>query len=453
MLIPTTIPSVSSVSAGNTLYVDAVNGNDSTGLRGRLDKPFLTPGAAATAAQTGDTIQLGPGTFNLGTQGHVKLPANVNLNGSGMNGGGAGGTTIQGSGNYSSIGCIINPGSNSVISNLFIQGTTTVGTFCWPIGCHIANGDNASTNVTLLNLQTAGWSDGLYFKNATSNFPTQKWTCINCIFNSNFDAVSTVHADVSSNWPLTADFYNCAFLTTWASNTSASERRGFQIGGPGVLFRVFGGRIFCASNASDSQTTIGVLAQPGSAIELYGTSVLTQKLGSGNRYDFSFEATGAAASLTTPATIKIGPGTSYDPSTINDSTSNINVVTCVTSQVFGAAGTTISAGSALGTGGSVAATIATTNGVANGLTGDDERNQITLVTGHTSVATGTLATITFGSPRAYSYPVLTPANAAAAALSGATAVYITNVSGTSFDLHTGTSALSADTTYIWNIRN
>jgi Protein of unknown function (DUF1565) len=50
--------------SGNTVFVDSVNGDDSTGTRGRSDKPFLTLTAAKTAASAGDTIVVGPGTYN-----------------------------------------------------------------------------------------------------------------------------------------------------------------------------------------------------------------------------------------------------------------------------------------------------------------------------------------------------------------------------------------------------
>lgn len=55
---------VASVLTGKTLWVDSVNGDDGTGVAGRLDKPFLTLAAAKAAAASGDTIYLGPGTYN-----------------------------------------------------------------------------------------------------------------------------------------------------------------------------------------------------------------------------------------------------------------------------------------------------------------------------------------------------------------------------------------------------
>lgn len=49
-------------TSGKTLYVDSVNGSDSTGARGTT-KPFLTPTAAVAVMQVGDTLKIGPGTF------------------------------------------------------------------------------------------------------------------------------------------------------------------------------------------------------------------------------------------------------------------------------------------------------------------------------------------------------------------------------------------------------
>jgi len=57
ILIPGIIPT------GNLLWVDAVNGNDSLAVRGRLSVPFKTLTAAKNAAQIGDTIVVLPGTY------------------------------------------------------------------------------------------------------------------------------------------------------------------------------------------------------------------------------------------------------------------------------------------------------------------------------------------------------------------------------------------------------
>jgi hypothetical protein len=49
---------------GNTLYVDAERGNDSTGAADG-SKPYLTIGAAKTAASSGDTIVVRPGSYTV----------------------------------------------------------------------------------------------------------------------------------------------------------------------------------------------------------------------------------------------------------------------------------------------------------------------------------------------------------------------------------------------------
>ena len=48
---------------GNSVWVDKVNGNDSTGARGSLSTPFLTCAAAKTAATAGDTVFVLPGSY------------------------------------------------------------------------------------------------------------------------------------------------------------------------------------------------------------------------------------------------------------------------------------------------------------------------------------------------------------------------------------------------------
>ena len=48
---------------GDTLWVDAVNGNDGTAARGNSAKPFLTLTAAQTAAQSGDVVHVRPGAY------------------------------------------------------------------------------------------------------------------------------------------------------------------------------------------------------------------------------------------------------------------------------------------------------------------------------------------------------------------------------------------------------
>ena len=118
------------VKTGNLVWVDAVNGDDATGLRGRLQKPFKTLTAAKTAAQSGDTITVLPGVYNEknllknGVNWHFLLGAKVIYTGSASGGifdDGTGGTNgavvckITGQGEF------VNSGSDT-LSWVFIIG-------------------------------------------------------------------------------------------------------------------------------------------------------------------------------------------------------------------------------------------------------------------------------------------------------------------------------------------
>lgn len=85
-----------------------------------------------------------------------------------------------------------------------------------------------------------------------------------------------------------------------------------------------------------------------------------------------------------------------------------------------------------------------------GVTGTDASGSLSILTGTGPAGSNaTIATITFNA--AYgSAPavVFSPANNAAAALTGATSIYVTSASGT-FSLISGASALAATTTYLW----
>lgn len=50
---------------GNILFVDAVNGNDATGAVGNANRPYLTLGAAKTAASSGQLVWVRPGSYTV----------------------------------------------------------------------------------------------------------------------------------------------------------------------------------------------------------------------------------------------------------------------------------------------------------------------------------------------------------------------------------------------------
>ena len=55
---------ITGIKAGDTLFVDATFGNDATGTRGDLNRPFLTIGSALAEAQSGDTVIIRAGTYD-----------------------------------------------------------------------------------------------------------------------------------------------------------------------------------------------------------------------------------------------------------------------------------------------------------------------------------------------------------------------------------------------------
>lgn len=84
------------------------------------------------------------------------------------------------------------------------------------------------------------------------------------------------------------------------------------------------------------------------------------------------------------------------------------------------------------------------------IAGTDNAGQITVTTGTSPTAAGTIATVTFASTYLNTpYVVISPANANAAALYNTTRVYATS-STSAITLTAGSAALTASTQYIWN---
>lgn len=85
------------------------------------------------------------------------------------------------------------------------------------------------------------------------------------------------------------------------------------------------------------------------------------------------------------------------------------------------------------------------------ISGTDERGTLTVTPGGLTIATGAQAIVTFGN--AFSVApkivILTPANSAAALLTGVTMVFVDTFTTTTWTLESGTTALTTSTAYTW----
>lgn len=101
-------------------------------------------------------------------------------------------------------------------------------------------------------------------------------------------------------------------------------------------------------------------------------------------------------------------------------------------------GATITAGAGAGT------------GASGSVSGGDMAGKIDITTGSSPSTSATVVTITFNASYAATPTViLTPGNAAAAALTGGTQVFVSSTSTTNFLVTSGSSALADSTQYIW----
>lgn len=113
----TTVAPAGSSLTGNTVWVDAVYGNDATGARGDGGKPFLTVEAAIAVALSGDVVTVRPGTYNVATT--LTLPTGVAMRGYSRDN-----TTIQKL-NVTADTTLLTMGESSSIQDLRFRLTST----------------------------------------------------------------------------------------------------------------------------------------------------------------------------------------------------------------------------------------------------------------------------------------------------------------------------------------
>jgi hypothetical protein len=288
------------IRSGNTIYVDAVNGNNLTATRGRLDLPFKDPVAAtlATGITSGDIIQVGTGTYDIhaltgygGVTGQLRLPNGVSINGSGPYT-----TIIANQATFQSYS-VLNPGNNSTVSNLQVLGSTTQGVYISLLG-FLLTGDQSSTNVVIQNVITQGWSDGVNINAGPYLSSPVTWRFIDCQFISNFDCANIIDQAQQSIF----EFYNCQFRAIGVNSTTYNTLRGLVTAGGTA--RVFGGSIICTAQSGSNCSGVNIDGTGATSnVYLYNTAIFLIGTGGGGNYSIYGQ---------TGANFYVGPGVSYD---------------------------------------------------------------------------------------------------------------------------------------------
>jgi len=130
-------------NTGNILWVDVVNGNDSTAVAGDGNLPWLTIGTALGAASSGDTVVVRPGTY---AESGLTVSAGISLTSTGV----AGVTFITGA---AATGTRI-----TVAASAFLDGfTITVPTDATPaVACTLASGVATVNYITFVGAGGSG---------------------------------------------------------------------------------------------------------------------------------------------------------------------------------------------------------------------------------------------------------------------------------------------------------
>lgn len=244
--------------AADTVYLPSANTN---AARGTI---LLTAAAANTTA--GDTIFLGPGSYDV-TSTRVLLAAGVNLIGSP--------STILSSADLFVAGPIVTPGSNSSITNLTVTGSTPGGTgYQSCIGMVGTNGDSAASNVTVTNCTLTGSdTDVIYLEQSTA---CAGWVFRDCRLASKWDACTIASSDGIATAAHVVDLYNCTIATTGPS-TSGSQQSRCVAAFDGGTINVHGGTL-TATNGGTS-INCGAYADRTGAVNVDNVTIATSNSG------------------------------------------------------------------------------------------------------------------------------------------------------------------------------
>jgi hypothetical protein len=230
-----------SLLVGRTLYVDAVNGNDSTATRGSASLPWLTVIEALKFMQAGDTMNIGPGTFQVsstnadagaGTVGAFKVPRNTRIQGAGIDV-----TTLWCTNNVA-----FTPTNNNEFAELTIYCTNNFtiaspvlpATYLYNSRCYNAvwfPHGKAATNVYIHNVRALA-DDTVIFSHYEdpSNLEAARWCVSDCQFFSHHGGAWFMD-DANGNAGIPSFITGTAFVITTNSGWPGNETFSVYVGG------------------------------------------------------------------------------------------------------------------------------------------------------------------------------------------------------------------------------
>jgi len=313
-------------SAGNrvarSLFVDNVNGSDTSGSRGRRDQPFLTIAAALADAQSGDTVFVGVGSFAITNS--LVVPAGVKLQGSGWDTIIVNYETNVVSSHYKNG---ITLSSRCTVSDLQVTNAA-MDSFCQRcIGVDYLMGDTACTNATVARVLTYADCDNMYVAHTNicsadyfDSLFLSKWDCVaffsgahrgrlfNCFGYSTgpsvFSSAQGSHA-ITTSGGSTVTTYGGGFYVTNQTSTTAAAQLGAS--GDGLISY---GTIFSADGGANAVPFLGAAGSyrnwqggpDSSSIAAYTASVtLTNQ-----SFRVGISSSTGIRTLTLPATPKTG---------------------------------------------------------------------------------------------------------------------------------------------------
>ena len=243
------VPTVAFAAEPKTIYVDATNGNDTTG-DGTGTKPYKTVEAAAKAAASGDTIQLGEGKYTLYGVSSVNTTKGKNLTfvGQGANKTGWNigaevpdpanfGTEYNGDYSFDGAGTI-------TFRNMTLQsGAADYLGFI--------RADNTIVENCTVNGKTFYWGyKSAKFTNTTFNCPTGDYalwtyssptmTFDNCTFNSTGKIINVYTDAGAGKNDITVNFNNCTVNNTGASLKPVLNINDSNMGGCKYILNITG---------------------------------------------------------------------------------------------------------------------------------------------------------------------------------------------------------------------